>query len=123
MKRNNRLIWSLSLLLLGLSVFLVQMTFASKLNFGYRFGLILILLVSSIFLLNRTGSKEAGKLFYLYFVAAASIMVSHLTGHWGLLLFGLDTSSYIGIAVAKFSESLPIIISILILIRDRKSVV
>lgn len=116
MTSNNRLIWSLSILLLGLSVFLIQMTFASKLHYGYRFGLILILLVSSIFLLNRTGSKEAGKLFYLYFVAAASIMVSHLTGHWGLLLFGLDTSSYIGIAVAKFSESLPIIISILILI-------
>jgi uncharacterized protein len=117
MKINNRLIWSLSIILLGVSVFLIQMTFASKLHYAYRFGLILILVVSSIFLLNRTSSKEAGKMFYLYFAAAASIMVSHLTGHWGLLLFGLDTSSYIGIAVAKFSESLPIVVSIIILIK------
>lgn len=118
MKSNNKLIWSLSILLFGLSVFLIQMTFASKLHYGYRFGLIMILLAASLFLLNRLSSaKEAGKILYLYFVAAASIMVSNLTGHWGLLVFGLDTSSYIGIAVAKLSESLPIIVSILILVK------
>lgn len=117
MKSDNKLFWSLSILLLGLSVFLIQMTFASKLHYGYRFSLIVLLLAASLVLLNRASSKEAGKILYLYFVAAASIMVSHLTGHWGLLVFGLDTSSYIGIAVAKLSESLPIIVSILILVK------
>ncbi len=117
MKDSNRLIWSLSILLLGLSVFLMQMTFANRLHYGYRFGLIVLLLVASLFLLHRTTSIRAGKLLYLYFVAAASVMVAHLTGHWGLLIFGLDTSSYIGFAVAKFSESLPLVVSILILTR------
>lgn len=117
MKTSNKLLWILLTLLLGLSVFLIQMTFANKLHFGYRFGLVVILLATSLFLLKRTNKKETGKLFYLYFVAAASILVSYLTGHWGLLVFGLDTSSYIGFAVAKFSESLPIVISIIILIK------
>lgn len=117
MKNINKIIWSLSIFLLGICVFLIQMTFAEKFHYGYRFGLSVILLTISLFLLKRINSNKAGKLFYLYFIASTSVLVSHLTGHWGLMLFGLDTNSYIGISIAKFSESLPVIVTIVILVK------
>ena len=116
MRTSNKTIWHLSILALGLIVFLIQMTFANQIDLPYKIGLCVILLAVSMLFLRGKDSRKTGILFYLYFTASFSILFSSLIGDWGLLLFGLDTSSYVGQAVAKFSESLPIIISILVLV-------
>jgi hypothetical protein len=121
MIKTNKILWHIIILALGLSVFLVQMTFANKIGLVYRVGLSGLLLIGSILLNKKTQTLKYGKIVFLYFVASTAILISSLIGNWGLLLFGLDTSSYVGQSIAKFSESLPIIIVILVSIKYVKS--
>lgn len=121
MDKKDRLIWHVIILALGLCVFLVQMTFAKNIDLVYRIGFTVVLLIGSIFLYKKTQVKKYGEVVFLYFVASTGILVSSLIGNWGLLIFGLDTSTYIGQSVAKFSESLPIVIIILVSIKFVKT--
>lgn len=117
--KNNKTALSSIILLVGLTVFLVQMTFSNalpqSLGLFIKIGLSVILLVMAFFFISKGKEVPYGRLFYLYFTASVAVLLSSLTGDWGLVLFNLDTDSYTGLAIAKFSESVPIIVSILVL--------
>jgi membrane protease YdiL (CAAX protease family) len=93
------------------------MTFAKNIDLVYKVGFSVLLLIGSIYLHQKEKAKKYGEIVFLFFVASIAILISSLIGNWGLLLFGLDTSGYVGQSVAKFSESLPIIIVIIAFIK------
>ena len=117
----TRIAPAVTVLLLGLSVFLVQMTFASQLPQGpgliVRAGLCALLLSIAIFGFRQHRDKPYGMIFYLYFVASTAILASSFFGNWGLGILGMTTDNPAGIAVAKFVESLPIVVLIIVLAR------
>ncbi len=55
--------------------------------------------------------------FFAYFASVFSLSLGFLVGYWGLKLFGLNVQTPEGVAVAKFSSALLIVIGVLVMAR------
>lgn len=83
--------------------------------FSFHAGLTAILLIVALFLRNNGGGKPYWPVFYVFFVAAAAVLISGLFSDNLMRLFKQTITTPQGIAIAKFSESILRIIPILVL--------
>jgi len=83
--------------------------------FGFHIGITAILLIVTLFLRKSERGKPYWPVFYVFFVAAAAILVSGLFSDDLLRLFKQTVTTPQGIATAKFSESILRVIPILVL--------
>lgn len=83
--------------------------------FGFHTGLTAMLLIVALFLQRSERGKPYWPVFYIFFVAAAAILISGLFSDDLMRLFKQTVTTPQGIATAKFSESILRIIPILIL--------
>lgn len=81
----------------------------------YHVGLTTALLVVALVMRGNDRVKPYWPLFYAFFVAGAAIFISSLFSDDLLRTFGVTIATPKGIALAKFSESILIVITILVL--------
>lgn len=89
--------------------------FSKTALFGFHMGLTALLLIVALLLRNSERGKPLWPVFYVFFVAAAAVLISGLFSDDLLRLFGHSVTTPQGIATAKFSESVLRVIPILIL--------
>ena len=82
---------------------------------GFHAGLTVVLLIIALFLRRSGKGKPFWPVFYAFFVAGAAVLTSGLFSGDLLRLFKETVATPQGIALAKFSESILRVISILVL--------
>ncbi len=117
--RSKRLFLFLIFLLTGLIVFLPSITFSPRIpdtiETPLRIGLCLIFLVIAIVFARQTNLKKYWPIPFAFFLAALSQFLAWRFSDLPLSWFGLDVTTLKGMAVAKLSQSLVIIIPIILL--------
>ncbi len=92
---------------------------------GYHAGLTAALLITALLLRRSETGKPYWSVFYVFFVAAAAVLISGLFSDDLMKLFNQTVTTPQGIATAKFSESVLRVIPILVLMPlmgfDRRS--
>ncbi|RPI70628.1 MAG: hypothetical protein EHM38_05465, partial [Geobacteraceae bacterium] len=83
--------------------------------FGFHAGLTAMLLIVALFLRRSERGKPYWPVFYVFFVAAAAILISGLFSDDLMRLFNQTVTTPQGIATAKFSEGILRVIPILVL--------
>jgi membrane protease YdiL (CAAX protease family) len=83
--------------------------------FGFHAGLTAMLLIVALFLRRSERGKPYWPVFYVFFVAAAAILISGLFSDDLMRLFNQTVTTPQGIATAKFSEGILQVIPILVL--------
>lgn len=109
--------WGPTFLVLGLVVFWTELTFAHSFPSGVglviRVGLVVALLVRWRLVHTRFDAPRLATTLYLFFTAATALLVATEFGDWAIQLLDLGTRDHVWIAVAKFSESVPIVLLVL----------
>lgn len=82
---------------------------------GFHIGFTGALLLAALIMRGNEKVKPYWPLFYAFFVAGVAVLISYLFSDDLLRLFGATIATPQGIALAKFSESLLIVITILVL--------
>ncbi len=82
---------------------------------GFHAGLTAVLLIIALFLKRSEKGEPYWPVFYIFFVAGAAVLTSGLFSDDLLRLFGQTVTTPQGIATAKFSESILMVIPILVL--------
>lgn len=82
---------------------------------GFHTSLTVILLIIALLLKRSEKGKPYWPVFYAFFVAGAAVLISRLFSDDLLRLFRQTTTTPQGIAAAKFSESILIVIPLLVL--------
>ncbi len=82
---------------------------------GFHTGLTATLLIIALFLKRSESGRPYWPVFYVFFVAAAAVLISSLFSDDLMRLFKQSITTPQGIATAKFSESILRVIPILIL--------
>jgi len=67
------------------------------------------------FVLYRTGSRNYSRIAYSFAAVALGLLFAGLFGSWYELIPGLTTDTPDGFAVAKFAETLPIVLTVIVL--------
>ncbi len=83
--------------------------------FGYHVGLTAALLIIALLLRRSEKGKSFWPVFYVFFVAAAAVLISGLFSDDLMRLFKQTVTTPQGIATAKFSESILRVVPILVL--------
>jgi len=117
--RSERMLWFVLFLSVGLIVFLPSITFSSQipdsLETSLRIGMCLLFLVLTIVSARRTKGKKLWPIPFAFFLAAFCQLLAWLFSGLPVRWFHLDVTSVNGMAVAKFSQSLLIIIPVILL--------
>ena len=98
----------------GLLVFLPAIPFSANVSWQFRGSTAVGLLGITILIRLDQRYKVYWQLPMALFIATLSLLIASLLGDWLLNLWGLTLNSASGIAVAKLSESIPIVAVILI---------
>lgn len=101
----------------GLLVFLPAITFSAEMSIQFRGRTAVVLLGITILTRLNERYKEYWQLPMTLFIAALSLLLTSLSGNWLLNLLGLTLGSPSGIAVAKLSDAIPIVATVLIVNR------
>ena len=116
---SERMLWFVLFLFVGLMVFLPSITFSSQipdsLETSLRIGMCLLFLVLTIVSARRTKGKKFWPIPFAFFLAAFCQLLVWLFSGLPARWFHLDVTSINGMAVAKFSQSLLIIVPIILL--------
>ncbi len=88
---------------------------AKSVLFGFHTSFTVVLLIVALFLRRSERGKPYWSVFYVFFVAAAAILISGLFSDDLMRLFNQTVTTPQGIATAKFSESILRVIPILVL--------
>jgi len=88
---------------------------AKSVLFGFHTSFTVVLLIVALFLRRSERGKPYWSVFYVFFVAAAAILISGLFSDDLMRLFNQTVTTPQGIATAKFSESILQVIPILVL--------
>jgi membrane protease YdiL (CAAX protease family) len=116
-ERTSRFVLFMVLLAGGLLVFLPAITFSAEISPQFRGSTAVVLLGITILTRLNQRYKVYWQLPMTLFIAALSLLVTSLFGDWLLDLWGLTLNSAAGIAVAKLSDAIPIVVVILIVNR------
>jgi membrane protease YdiL (CAAX protease family) len=105
----------------GLIVFFVSITFSplipERAGFVTRIIVAAACLVSATLLYRSVRPKIYWKPVFAFSIATTALLLSWKFSHLGLDLFGLQTDTPVGLATAKLSESILIVLVILIAVR------
>lgn len=117
--KTNRPILFVLFLICGLAIFLISITFAPILSTNIaaflRICLTAIFLILALVLFRKDKFLDYRQVFFAFFIAGISLLISWLFSGKFLALFGLETDTPNGIAFAKLFESILIVAPILIL--------
>ena len=80
-----------------------------------RSSLTIVFILMSIVFYRNEPMQKYWQVFFAFFIASAALFISWLFSDLGLQLFKLELDSPAGIAMAKLSESLLIVIAIIVL--------
>lgn len=118
---GHRLLISTILIAAGFLVFLPVFTFSSEMSattsFYLRGGTAVLLLAATILFRLDPHYQQYWQLPLVLFIAALSLLAASLSSNWLLNLTGLSLNNAAGLALAKVSDAVPIIITILIVNR------
>lgn len=80
-----------------------------------RISIVVILLIPTIILYRTEGRwNRYWLLSFSFLIASVGLLLAYFLGRWYQLIPGLSTSTIQGVAIAKFSEVLPIVSAILV---------
>ena len=118
--KRPRVLYFLLFLACGLIVFLVSITFSPLIpenaELALRSGLCVLFLAGAFFFRRSRGPwQKYWAVSFAFFIAAATQFLAWQFSGWPLRWFHLDTATPQGLAVAKLSQSLLIIVPIIIL--------
>ncbi len=120
-KGHSRTALFLFFLICGLLVFLVSMTYSPNIPDGIeiavRMGFSAVFLVLALMARRSERFNPYWRVFYAFFVASLALILSWKFGGSLLEWLNLDVSTPQGIAVAKLSETLWLVLPILVLIK------
>jgi len=98
----------------GLLVFLPAIPFSADVSWQFRGSTAVFLLGITILTRLNQRYKVYWQLPMTLFIAALSLLLTSLSGNWLLNLLGLTLNSASSIAVAKLSDTIPIVATVLI---------
>jgi membrane protease YdiL (CAAX protease family) len=118
---SGRFIPFIMFIVCGLVVFFISITFSplipDRAEVAARIVIAAVLLLSATLLYRTAGLSVYWRPFFGFSIAMTALLLSWKFSHLGLDLFGLSTDSPQGLAVAKLSESILIVLTILIAVR------
>ncbi len=120
-KKVNRFGTFMLLLICGLLVIFINLTFTDtipqKFGFILKIGLMVLFLTFSIFLYRNKHLEKYWRVFFAFFVASVAIFLSLYLSNWGLRILDLKINTLNGITIDKLLEDLVVIVCIMALIK------
>lgn len=89
--------------------------FPTNQNFIYTISLPLFFLAAAIILTRLEGLKVYWPISYAFFIASTANFLSWLLGPWLLPILNISDRTFTGVALAKLSEALVIVLTIIVL--------